>query len=724
MSNRHTSAHGKRKSNPIEHVFRMAGRGSVPHIAMIAGAVIVLALLIFGIAKLAGGSKGGKDPDSDAEINEMDLIYDKDREAIDSEQLGATILEYTPDAGQEYVDGTLFIGDSNTVRTMLYGHTTWDNVVATESMGIQHIESLKLAYFKGYSEPVTVIDAVKIIQPKRIIITYGTNNLLSYSGAEFARAYKKKIDKIHEAYPYADIIINAIPPIDRQRENLALTMQKVDEFNKAVAEMADEAGYKFLNSSEALKDPTSGFAKANYTIGDGVHLSKLGMEALFSYIRTHAYETADRRPKPLKAVPQRLETPTGIISEDPIAVRGTRIKVRFVSSDPELGSVDGEVEQKIKRTIRSSAVTAKPNTRAGAVFTGWTCNYDGLSSTENETVTFTVPQVPDDVTEIVITAHFEMTALSISCDGKKRTDLEMKKGEELQLYAETSGKMNGDVDIKWETDDRSIALVDRTGRLTAVNGGSTTVYASMLNGKIYASCKVTVKVELESISISGNTSLEVGQKTNLKLTASPQGTDADVSKAKWSSADESVAKVDSSGKVTAVGQGKTVIYAELEGKKAEIGISVTKRIPLESISISGETEMYEGETSQLYVSFYPEDTTDLKLTAWTSSDNSVATVSEGKVFGMSEGTAIITCTVGSVNASVKVTIKAEAQVTPPPAPSEPEEPPVASQPVEPPVTSEPVEPPEDPSSERPREPPADGGGQEPGEGDGNGGDGR
>ena len=56
---------------------------------------------------------------------------------------------------------------------------------------------------------------------------------------------------------------------------------------------------------------------------------KIGMDTMFNYFRTHAYITEDKRPKPLKDVPEREETPTGIITEDPIAVRGSKIKIIF-----------------------------------------------------------------------------------------------------------------------------------------------------------------------------------------------------------------------------------------------------------------------------------------------------------------------------------------------------------------------------------------------------------
>ena len=64
-----------------------------------------------------------------------------------------------------------------------------NNVVAAVSMGVQHISSLKMTYFKGYDDAVTVPKAVEIIQPQRIIITYGTNNTIGYTTEDFIKIY-------------------------------------------------------------------------------------------------------------------------------------------------------------------------------------------------------------------------------------------------------------------------------------------------------------------------------------------------------------------------------------------------------------------------------------------------------------------------------------------------------------------------------------------------------
>ena len=555
----------------ISYIIKQAKKGSKVHIAIIVCSLIfVVSIGVFAVKAIGGSNFGNTDMSDETEV---DKDYDKDREALDTDQLGNTILAETDDAGQEYLDETLFIGDSNTVRTMAYGFTTWDNVVAAVSMGVEHIQSLKMTYFKGYKNPVTAIDAVKIIQPKRIIITYGTNDLF-WDTDEFIKVYKEALAAIHEAYPYADIIVNAVPPLDKQRENTRLTMQRVDEFNKAIAEMAKEEGYKFLNSSEALKDEKTGFAKTDYTIGDGVHLSKKGMEAYVNYIKTHAYITEDTRPKPLNKVPAREETPTGIISQDPIAVRGAKVKVTFTTSDSNLGKVNGEIEQKLKAGVTGSSVTAEAELSNGGIFTGWSCSYGGLSSTADSTVKFTMPTVDESVSEIVVTANFKRAEVTIRNGDSHVGDISLKSGNTISLSAHVTEEFAGDKTVTWHSDDKSVVTVDSNGNVTAVGRGSTKIHAIILNGAVSASCTVNVASGVEGIAIQGANNIQAGASAQLSVVTEPKGESIDGANVTWSSDNEAVATVSAGGWFTGHSVGTATIKATYNGHTAAIKVTV------------------------------------------------------------------------------------------------------------------------------------------------------
>lgn len=322
-----------------------------------------------------------------------------------------TILPETADAGRSYVDETLFIGDSNTARYLLYANetgtafTSLNNNIGVVSMGVGSITSLKCEKFKGSSAMYTVPDAVAMLKPKRIIICYGTNNLSGSStdATNYIKTYLQGLQAIQTAWPYCDIIVSAIPPLDRQRENTNLTMAQVDAYNAALVQMCEENGFKFLNSAEVLRDDATGWAKKDYTLSDGVHLSKEAVTAYFTYVRTHAYAAEDRRPQPLGTIPTPDGVPANLINKDPIAVRGAKVPLEFVAANG--GKLSGTTSQLVKKGGTAAAVTAVPD--EGFVFAGWTASSGGSYS--SATISFTMPQNAD-AGGVVLTANFKADA--------------------------------------------------------------------------------------------------------------------------------------------------------------------------------------------------------------------------------------------------------------------------------------------------------------------------
>ena len=322
-----------------------------------------------------------------------------------------TVLPTGADAGRSYLDETLFIGDSNTARYLLYADdtgtafTSLSNNIGVVSMGAGAITTLKCEKFKGSSTMYTVPESVAMLKPKRIIICYGTNNLsgASTDATRFIATYLQGLQAIRQAWSYCDIIVSAIPPLDKQRENTNLTMTQVDAYNAALVQMCEENGFKFLNSAEVLRDDTTGWAKTDYTLSDGVHLSKKAVEAYFAYVRTHAYQTEDRRPQPLGSIPQPDGVPANLITKDPIAVRGAKVPLEFVAEHG--GTLSGTTSQLVKKGATAGAVTAVPD--AGFVFAGWTASSGGSYS--SATISFTMPQNAD-AGGVVLTAHFKADA--------------------------------------------------------------------------------------------------------------------------------------------------------------------------------------------------------------------------------------------------------------------------------------------------------------------------
>ena len=189
----------------------------------ITGCVRRLAALVLCACLLAAGLSGcssawNAPADSAAAdgspVSKEDLNYDASLGVIDTKKFEGTVLPETQDAGAQYVADTLFLGDSNTVRFMMYGdektgeaYTTIRNNIGVVSMGVGAITTLKCEEFSGMSSAVTMPEAVKILQPQRIIITFGTNNLsgTSTNAEKFIDTYTRLPSEITEL-----IVVNTI----------------------------------------------------------------------------------------------------------------------------------------------------------------------------------------------------------------------------------------------------------------------------------------------------------------------------------------------------------------------------------------------------------------------------------------------------------------------------------------------------------------------------------
>lgn len=168
---------------------------------------------------------------------------------------------------------------------------------------------------------------------------------------------------------------------------------------------------------------------------------------------------------------------------------------------------------------------------------------------------------------------------------------------------------------------------------------------------------MTVKVPLESIALDRESiTLEKGTAETLKITYNPEDTTEDKTVA-WSTADEAVATVDETGKITAVGGGETDITATVGKMTAVCHVSV--KVDLVSISLNKDkVTLNKGEEEILTVDYTPEDTTSSKAVNWSSSEESIVTVDKnGKMKAIAAGRAIITAVVGEKRAVCEVTVK-------------------------------------------------------------------
>jgi len=210
----------------------------------------------------------------------------------------------------------------------------------------------------------------------------------------------------------------------------------------------------------------------------------------------------------------------------------------------------------------------------------------------------------------------------------------LTEGSSKQIEADISPTNAKNKTITWSSSDESVAKVDNSGNVTGVEEGIATITAKTSNG-IAKTCTVTVEpVVPDSVTLNSTSKkVYIGDSFKLKATVSPSN--AKDKSVTWSSSNSAVAKV-SGGTVTALSEGSAYITVKtFNGKSNDCYVNVVKP----SLTLSKTyADMYISDSLTLTATTDPTG----QSVSWKSSDKNIATVSNGKITAVSEGSATIT----------------------------------------------------------------------------------
>lgn len=307
----------------------------------------------------------------------------------------------------------------------------------------------------------------------------------------------------------------------------------------------------------------------------------------------------------------------------------------------------------------------------------WTSSNPSVASVDNNglvtavgggttTITLKAGNLEDSVT---VTIHIPVTSIN----------LDVKDGEEIRLYPTQSKKVIGTInpsnatirDITYHIADTQIATVDASGNITALKPGETTLTASADNVSVTRKIKVLQNIESFAINYP-NLTLNANEKETKKLsvTFTPITTD-ESQNITWTSNNPAIATVDNTGLVTAVGIGNAVITGTFGNNKRVVS-NITVIAPIKEINITNDKiqkvgndktlEMIQVNSKEtLNVLFNPDHTSNNKTITWTSSNPTIASVTNGVVTALNKGTTMITATSeNGITDQVLITVKIPA----------------------------------------------------------------
>lgn len=444
--------------------------------------------------------KRGKNPAAPVEQPSSEVLVPGEEDISDHYQISETsaaLLPETADAGESYQKETLFLGDSNTVRLYANGLISLQQFCAKEGIGTHAALNEGIVTFKKDSSTYTIAQAVAKMKPRRVVIMLGTNDT-GMSVDEFISNYTALVQAIQESYPYTDIIVNTVPPVPANHANYPhMDQTKIDDFNMALLSMCEQMGLKFLNSAEALKD-ANGYGREDYYQTGDIHLKPVGLKAMLSYLRTHAYQTDDRRPDTAN-IPTRAEytpNPSSAVtapssseaagsSEEQGVLYQASYRVDKTGGTLSSGSDSGKtsLSYEVTSAAQSISVTAVP--QDGYVFVKWS---DGVTQKTRTDTNFKQ--------NVDVTAVFAAASVHISSTGKAVL------GDSYTFTAKLGGKHLTADSIRWYAN--GVEVPQAAGKTTV----KVEIDPSMLNAtfKVYAvasynGCTVTSNVL--NVTVSG-----------------------------------------------------------------------------------------------------------------------------------------------------------------------------------------------------------------------------
>lgn len=254
--------------------------------------------------------------------------------------------------------------------------------------------------------------------------------------------------------------------------------------------------------------------------------------------------------------------------------------------------------------------------------------------------------------------------------------MEVSYGTQQETEADALAEAAGKLDLVWTSSDEAVAAVDGDGLVTAMGAGTAEIQVSTEDGNLSSTCLVTVVVPAAGITAPERLDLVVNGRNTASLNALATPEDATDVTLTYISSDETVATVDETGLVTAVGNGEGDITVTLtQSFPAATGETATAESTFRPVTLTAVTHMTVttavesitfdktegvltvGHTHQIKAAVAPDTASDPAL-SWTSSDESVATVdASGKVTAKRAGSAIIRAACGDVSAEYSLTVQ-------------------------------------------------------------------
>ena len=206
-------------------------------------------------------------------------------------------LAQTEDAGSEYINKMIFIGESTTAHLSSRPGLPIDPLqVWKDKSGTKRLSSrITSEKILCNGTEMTIAEACAQTKPTYVVLSFGLNGIMDFVSDKnsYVSNYSKLIKAIRQASPDSKIILQTVYPVsnaDSFSVDIATLNSHLMTLNEWLPEIAAaHENVRVVDTASVLR-AADGTLISSYDNGDGIHLSADAYRAILDYLRTHAWK--------------------------------------------------------------------------------------------------------------------------------------------------------------------------------------------------------------------------------------------------------------------------------------------------------------------------------------------------------------------------------------------------------------------------------------------------
>ena len=190
----------------------------------------------------------------------------------------------------QYLDGSLFIGDSRTSTLAIYSGWKTCSFWVKNGISIWEIMDAKIASING-GENLTVRQGLSAKQYSKIYIMLGINELGTGTPRSFYEQYEKVILEMRQLQPGAKIFVQSILHVTDGKDQAGsyINNKEIDKRNSFLAGINRIGGVYYLDLNTVFDDPKTNKLNPAFST-DGVHLKATQIDKWKIFLLNHGIE--------------------------------------------------------------------------------------------------------------------------------------------------------------------------------------------------------------------------------------------------------------------------------------------------------------------------------------------------------------------------------------------------------------------------------------------------